>query len=258
MPRRVIPAGEADAAARAAAGFVADLAGLAAGLPTDWRSRRAAARRREPAGIVPDLDRLDFSPLHHELSPYIAQREPRQCARYGVSVLEAASLRTWERAVDGRQIALPDLLALGRHLGPGIEIRSHDIFGADQSGARVIRFCDAATAVSRLTAHLESVTETGDDILRLARALFEYVLVNNLHCFKDGNGRLSRILLNHRLDRILGPGDYLPLKEAFLHSRGGYEITLRIVELHRDWTPFVTYMMRLLGLLMAPRVGRAA
>lgn len=247
-PRRVIPAEESESAALA-------VGSLAAGLPIAWRAWCKALHRSAHPVAVEDLDCLDFSPLHHELSSYIAQVEPHRCARYGVSRLEAAVLRDWEGSVEGRQILLADLLALGRLLVAGMELRRHDIFGADRSGARVIRFCDAKIAVARLTEHLESATEVGDAGQRLAGALFEYVLVNNLHCFKDGNGRLSRVLLNHRLDRLLGPGAYLPLKEAFLHSRGGYEITLRIVELQRDWTPFVSYMMRLLELLMPQQPG---
>ena len=82
----------------------------------------------------------------------------------------------------------------------------------------------------------------------LLKATLALVLVTNCHPFKDGNGRVGRILFNHVLRQGgMGSGVYVPVYELASRSEGGYLIALRQGELRGEWGPLLEFVMKMLG-----------
>lgn len=196
-----------------------------------------------------------FESLEHELYPYMETMDPLSTPKFGVSLLEQTAADQWTEQHGTRPPRVTEWLALIRQIHPEAVWRRQDVFIADARGRPVIRLCDAETMSRLLAQHDALPASTCAD---LSFALYEYVLINNLHPLTDGNGRLSRMVLNLRLRALYRhPSLYLPIKEACLHARAGYEIALRQVELQGRWAPFHDFMRNLFDLLFAAghRVG---
>lgn len=72
----------------------------------------------------------------------------------------------------------------------------------------------------------------------------------NMHPFKDGNGRVARMMFNVVCWRAGMPDTlYLPLKEMFLLSKGGFEIRLRQLEINNDWNGLLDYICNVINAL---------
>ncbi len=86
-----------------------------------------------------------------------------------------------------------------------------------------------------------------DDVPAVFRAAMALALLTNCHPFRDGNGRVARMIFNHAL-RLGGMRDtvYVPFSELAGRSDGGYLIALRQGELHGQWEPFLEFVMTLL------------
>ena len=83
-------------------------------------------------------------------------------------------------------------------------------------------------------------------------ATMALVLLTNCHPFRDGNGRVARVLFNHIL-RTGGmrAGVYVPVYELVARSEGGYLIAVRQGELRGDWEPLLKFVMNMLGVHVA-------
>jgi hypothetical protein len=112
------------------------------------------------------------------------------------------------------------------------------------------------------------------DIIRIRlRKLFEYLRTNKgsvpdlflavvsliailfCHPFKDGNGRLSRtvfnlILYSGGMDRAA----YIPLKEIWSLSKGGFLIRARLVMTRDDWVPILEFFVYVIDLMSEANV----
>lgn len=93
------------------------------------------------------------------------------------------------------------------------------------------------------------------------RALFDaaavLMLVTNAHPYRDGNGRLGRLLFNLCLRRSgLPDHSYVAVSEIANRSRGGYEIRLRQAEVLGEWEPYLAFMADLVDIQSTAQEGR--
>ena len=229
-----------------------ELAAASQGL-TDLRPLAADAIRGAP-------DRV-FADLTHRLSDAYVQLNPQR-ENIGRSGAEQEALAWFEM-----QLAEADLSSerafrgllerLNARLTGGRSVwRKRDIFlNADKAGTR-IRLPAAAHVPSQLR-RLRKVCLDDGLSPGLFRATAALALTVNAHPFTDGNGRVGRILFNHVLREAgLTSNAYVPLYEMAMRSRGGYEIALRLAEIHGDWVALVRFMISLVTL--CPGMARAA
>lgn len=98
--------------------------------------------------------------------------------------------------------------------------------------------------LERLREQLDTGARTVPAIFTAAMAL---AFLTNCHPFRDGNGRVGRILFNYALRRGGMPrGVYVPFSELAGRSEGGYLIALRQGELHGQWDPLLEFVMAML------------
>ena len=82
----------------------------------------------------------------------------------------------------------------------------------------------------------------------LPRAIAWIVMILKLHPFAEGNGRVARGTFN-LLIAGMGYYRYFPLSSKIAHSRRGFELAVRSVELQQDRNPIVRYMLAALALV---------
>lgn len=90
----------------------------------------------------------------------------------------------------------------------------------------------------------------GPAIFIAAQAL---IIVTNAHPFREGNGRVGRVMANAALS-IGGYRGYLPLFEIGLRTRGALVLAQRRAEQLDDWAPICRFLIR--ALLLADTLGR--
>ena len=179
--------------------------------------------------------------LRHELSDVLVNTFGWPATPTRSSCAEVGSLRRWEVSSADSFVDISELARLNEIVvGQRVVWRSRHTFIAGSKGS-VTRLCDLDVALSMFKRLSMRSWPTGT-FEGFVAAVVEFVCVNSYHPFADGNGRCSRILFNSRL-RALGlpENTYIPLKEMFWASFGGYEICLRQVELHGDWLPLLSY-----------------
>ena len=229
----------------AAAQAEARLRTYATALPAvlDRLSRRIEAR---------DAGRGDalLGALRHPLSDLLLARSPRRPRESGRSTLEArvldasfAGLRPALQARDADALAgVAERLCTQLANGTPTRCRQGPMALAVAAGEAPITFVAPTVARRRLAEILAAlrIPPAGSALVAAAQTLVATV---NAHAMNDGNGRLSRVLFHYRLRCAgLAPHGYLPLYETFHASDGGYEIRLRLAELHGEWDPFVRYL----------------
>ena len=64
----------------------------------------------------------------------------------------------------------------------------------------------------------------------------------NIHPFEDGNGCLSRIVLNALTRKAHTSAPYLPLHELGRISRGGFLIAMRLAQYRGEWLPLADFL----------------
>ncbi|WP_343635704.1 Fic family protein [Roseateles sp.] len=179
--------------------------------------------------------------LRHQLSDVLVSTFGWPTTPTRSSSTELGSLRRWEVDSADSFVDLSDLARLNEIVvGHRVVWRSRHTFIAGSKGS-VTRLSDLDVALSMFK-QLSMRTWPDGTLEGFVAAVIEFVCVNSYHPFADGNGRCSRILFNARM-RALGlpENTYIPLKEMFWASFGGYEIRLRQVELHGDWLPMLSY-----------------
>lgn len=184
--------------------------------------------------------------LEHELSKYMSPRAPEQSPKHGFSLVEQVALNQWTAKEGQRDPTIADWVDLARLAGAASAWRDGDIGIRGRDGKTQIQLCSKDVLNSRI--HEFSEVINAIKCVDIPVALYEYVLINNLHPLTDGNGRLSRMVLNHRLRVMFGNKLlYIPWKECFLHTLGGYEIALRLAETQRDWNSYCQFMLGILS-----------
>lgn len=129
---------------------------------------------------------------------------------------------------------------------------------ADRSGAVII-----LPSASFASHQLRETWRLFDDPVAgpvVWRATVVLALFVNCHPFKDGNGRVARILFNSVLREGGMPrSSYVPFYEIAAQSKGGYEIALRCAEIRGDWAPLLDYVVRALSICKsaAPKTGES-
>lgn len=195
------------------------------------------------------------APLSHHLSDhFMAANGPPESKRrstvefcvlqtHGSAILEAARDRDAFLASLDQAIAKLEPRSTRRTAHEASVIRG-DI--AD------IRFLPEA----EVTLQLEQIRLLLLSPQRPHRALFDgaaaLLLLTNAHPYRDGNGRLGRLLFNLCLRRGgLPDQSYVALSEIANRSRGGYEIRLRQAELFGQWEPFLGFLAALIDIQFA-------
>lgn len=85
------------------------------------------------------------------------------------------------------------------------------------------------------------------DIPAVFAAAMILALLTNCHPFRDGNGRVARLMFNHALRRGGMPGTvYIAFSEFARRSDGGYLIALRKGEIRGDWTSYLAFILTML------------
>lgn len=127
-------------------------------------------------------------------------------------------------------------------------VRNADI-GLEVDGNGVlVTFPPVAVLPARIAALCEPPT---DDTLPCFAALTAAAALLNLHPLRDGNGRVSRVLLNVMLRAgYAGLSTYFPIYELRAHAPYVFEIALRAAELHGDWTHFADLHADLAGIVL--------
>jgi hypothetical protein len=117
---------------------------------------------------------------------------------------------------------------------------------ADPRGNKILfpPVAEVAGQLVPLRALLASDPLTTPAVFAASMAL---ALLTNCHPFRDGNGRVARILFNHALRRGgMPPHVYVPFSELAGRSDGGYLIALRQGELHGRWAPYLEFVLTML------------
>lgn len=78
-------------------------------------------------------------------------------------------------------------------------------------------------------------------LVRIAIAHYQF---ETIHPFRDGNGRIGRLLIMLMLVReALLPGPLLPISSAFEHRRGTYNDRLLAVSVSGEWTGWLRFFL---------------
>ncbi|WP_162140512.1 Fic family protein [Sphingomonas sp. PR090111-T3T-6A] len=187
-----------------------------------------------------------FSALEDPLSSYLPRSETH-CALQNRTLGERGSLR----ALDG--VALSDVLRSDKSfldallavqslsLSELAHVRPGNIFStADDMGTRKL-FPPSDQILPLFAKVVRTARELGESSQLLA-AIYIYNMILVIHPFRDGNGRVGRIMLNWQFRMIVPGFDYLPLYETRQYSMGGWLLALRRVERQDDWQALIRYI----------------
>ncbi len=104
---------------------------------------------------------------------------------------------------------------------------------------------DASTITEHLT-NLHLFLQAPAVISPLFKALTAIVILNCVHPFQDGNGRVSRIIFNGILQYYGMPQEsYIPCKHYFIACDMGFTIRVRYTFMTNDWTEIVLFFCNL-------------
>lgn len=221
------------------------------------RMERASAGLGGLAFVAPQLvqrapDAL-FAPLRHSLSDaYVALNGPSD------PVVRSDSERDALDWLESRSSPLPSsdsasffdaLEDLNRRATDGRGgWRTGEIGTARDPRGNSIRFPPVSCVRPQLERlrHLLAQRGTGERPT-LFTAAMALVLLTNCHPFRDGNGRVGRVLFNHVLRQGGMSRDvYIPVYELAARSRGGYLIAVRQGELRGEWDALMAFVVKLL------------
>lgn len=188
---------------------------------------------------------FELSELEHELSKYMAPHTT-DMFEDGRTVLEYAVC-----------LRLPDVASVAELDFPGFRSFLLDLQGSMVAGKGGFRSGDIATTADRTGASvrypesraidtgLRSIHEFWRNHAHAEPALagvMTMVALLNLHPFKDGNGRVSRVVFNWTLNGGRLQRVYLPLYEIAALSRCGYLVRLRQAQYHANWGPILDFI----------------
>jgi hypothetical protein len=200
--------------------------------------------------------------FRHELSDHF-QHVHISGVSTGRSASEANALRRWQIGEMDLEDCSKFVAALSRLnrilVGRRSAVRSGPIgTDADRNGVS-IRFPPTASSKPQLDWLRAGISGQMGKASQLLCAIASLPIVTNSHLFRDGNGRVSRILFNHILQRIgLQPDVYLPIYEIMAASQGGFLIRLRQAEIQSKWEPFISFMLDFIDLCASTENNRGS
>lgn len=218
-----------------------------------FRSSTALGRLTPLAGeVVKQVPDEAFASLVHPLSPsYIELNGPADTPPRASE--ETAALAWFESELVSVDPVNPDafataLEALDRRLvGEAGGWRTGPIGTAADPRGNMIMFPPVARIAGQLASLRGLLTSDPAITPAVFAAAMTLALLTNCHPFRDGNGRVARVLFNHML-RLGGmpPHVYVPFSELAGRSDGGYLIALRQGELHGRWAPYLEFVLTML------------
>lgn len=188
------------------------------------------------------------APLRHPLSDAYLERNGPAEAPIRADIESAAldmlgsSLDTADPAVFARALASANDHVTG---GGGGWRQGHVGTAPDMCGNSIV-FPPRARAGDQIDRLRKLLGRA--DIPAIFTAAMALALLTNCHPFRDGNGRVARLIFNHALRRGGMPPDvYIAFSELAGRSDGGYLIALRQGELRGQWEPFLEFVMTIIG-----------
>lgn len=211
--------------------------------------------RRDRWSPTPHADLLQLS-LRHYLSAEVQRIAPSQPLSVYRSVDEngalwrmSASLRALDAATQGAASRMQLERLCTMLAGQRGVLRIAGVRLVSGNEAVEIAMPPAPEAIARISGIGQWLAQPPHPS-PIVHAAYLLLLVVNAHAFRDGNGRLSRVLFNHCLHRYgVDRRAYLPLYEASYLSAGAYEITLRRAELHWEWDEYIRYFCAVIELV---------
>ena len=183
----------------------------------------------------------------------VGQRYDREAPREVLNHLRALELGLGSDAPFSRQILLEMHRVLmhdvrGGQLSPGAFRTGQVYIGDPRRGFSSARFVPPpATELGRLMADLERfVTDPPSDIPGLVAIGIAHYQFEAIHPFRDGNGRLGRLLISRALCRegLLGR-PLVTVSSSIDANRPRYYQLLRRVSTHGDWASWLEFFVEM-------------
>lgn len=112
------------------------------------------------------------------------------------------------------------------------------IVGGD---GRYVRYPSPDRILARL-GELHTVLQRSRAQPPVFSAALALVAITNCHPFKDGNGRVARIVFNLVLQGADGKGPYVPLYDLGNRPWGSLTLLMRAAELHEKWEELFDFL----------------
>lgn len=226
-----------------------DLDSLSTGLVTRLAHASVALGELQPVSTEKAISApaAALARLRHPLSDAYLSRNGRVATAPRTDV-EAAALKALGSALDPEDRG---------SFVPGLK-RANELVTNGGGGWRGADICTAPdqhgnSIVFPQRRHVaEQVERTREVLLRrdapaIFKAAIALALLTNCHPFRDGNGRVARMVFNYAL-RSGGMPDtvYIAFSELAARSDGGYLIALRQGELRGEWEPFLEFALTMI------------
>jgi hypothetical protein len=191
-----------------------------------------------------DLEKLAIT-LSHDLSPFIKHPHIDRSSISRDDAADSLIYFDWMRYLVG-PISKGDLERFIHNTTAGeAALRNGEAYLISRLTDNKIRMVDPALVVDGINSLLVYLNKPNDQPL-IIRCAVASALVNNVHGFHDGNGRLGRAVFNLLAHRggVLN-GYYIPLKSLYHISMGGYSVRLREAEIFGRWDGLIEYYLRI-------------
>lgn len=202
-----------------------------------------ATAGRSDGGLFGEMPSAECAAtLQHPLSRHFPHPHDANLQR---SEAEWTVLTRYHHAIAGLVTGQPIgrvVQAIAQHVAGSGDFRRTRAQTAADSAGRYFRY-PASDQIPRRMEELGEVLASPADRPDAFDAVMTLVAVSNLHPFRDGNGRVARVLFNGLLQRRqANPSCYLPLHPLALLSRGGFVVRIRLAEIRGEWLPLIQFL----------------
>lgn len=220
----------------------------------------AELRQRYNAGERPDYPELQH-PLSRVLYADVLRNGDEETTLADRTEREATVLLELRHVLQPRLLAGPEtfidtLKEVHHHLAAGVgEWREGAVSTLADSQGRRIAYPTAAEALIGLQQLGSALSDRR--FSNVSGAMIAYAMINNLHPFTDGNGRLARTIFNALASPPTGELQLLPLFEIAGLSRKGHTVALRLARYRGDWDPMQRFLIEARRLICRAIIDRA-
>ncbi|WEK00205.1 MAG: Fic family protein [Candidatus Sphingomonas phytovorans] len=198
---------------------------------------------RSVASLQNDQVPPEMQPLRHRLSNHFLRLNEHHSYEQNRSALEERACLALEayRTPTSGILRQPATLASVSIDDTPLTWRTTDIFiGGDAGGYRA-----KYPPHEQIQDSIERLSVALDDAILYSPsfgAALAFCGVVTAHPFRDGNGRVARVLFNHVLRTHFGSQFYLPIYELGAASAGGWLVAQRRVQLDGDWSALSEFL----------------
>ena len=184
--------------------------------------------------------------LAHPLANWMIPSEPGVAeARAAEGQIAASASASFHAALNrsSPQAFIKALEEIGsRLLGEPTAIRASGAATIAGGDGRYVRYPSPDTILARLD-ELHAVLQRSRGEPPVFSAALALVAITNCHPFKDGNGRVARIVFNLVLWGGDGKGPYIPLYDLGNRPWGSLTLFMRAAELHEEWEELFEFLV---------------